>query len=223
MNVGVIPKEGRRQQLKLITVPFICQPLATQLLHAYASKYPHLTDLDLADSSTSDGTADIDLLIGSDYYWDFVTGRVKRGDTGPVAIHTTFGWILSGTTPTPTDVEIPSSFLITHTFRTDAENLDETLRAFWDLETLGLRSDEQSVLEDFSQKIQVKEGHYEVRLLWKDPHSPLPTNYDLSLKRLVGLLRQLKERSRVLQEYSNTIQSQLEHCKKYSSECHSKY
>ena len=91
---------------------------------------------------------------------------------------------------------------------TEAENLDETLRTFWDLETYGIRSDEQSVLEEFSQKIQFKEGGYEVRLPWKDSHSPLPTNYDLSLKRLLGLLCRLKEHPRVLQEYSSTIQSQ---------------
>ena len=71
MNVSVTPMEGRRQQLKLITVPFI-----TKLLHACAFKYPHLTDLDLADSSTSDGTLDIDLLIGSDYYGTLSLGEL---------------------------------------------------------------------------------------------------------------------------------------------------
>ena len=30
----------------------------------------------------------IDMLIGSDYYWDLTTGETIRGEGGPVAIHT---------------------------------------------------------------------------------------------------------------------------------------
>ena len=30
----------------------------------------------------------VDILIGSDYYWEFVTGSVCRGISGPVTIHT---------------------------------------------------------------------------------------------------------------------------------------
>ena len=41
---------------------------------------------------------DIDLLIGSDLYWSFVTENiVKSGESGGlVAVETKFGWILSG-------------------------------------------------------------------------------------------------------------------------------
>ena len=41
---------------------------------------------------------EVDLLIGSDFYWDFVSGEMRRGDKGPVAAKTTLGWILSGPT-----------------------------------------------------------------------------------------------------------------------------
>jgi len=30
-------------------------------------------------------------FIGSDFYWEFVTGKTIRGDGGPVAIETTLG------------------------------------------------------------------------------------------------------------------------------------
>ena len=36
---------------------------------------PHLADLELADS-TEDGEVNLDILIGLDYYWSFVTGEV---------------------------------------------------------------------------------------------------------------------------------------------------
>ena len=38
----------------------------------------------------------IDILIGSDYYWQLVTGSICRGTSGPVAVHTKLGWVLSG-------------------------------------------------------------------------------------------------------------------------------
>ena len=31
---------------------------------------------------------EVDLLIGSDYYWSFVTGETRRGNGGPVAVRT---------------------------------------------------------------------------------------------------------------------------------------
>ena len=40
----------------------------------------HLVDLDLADciSGNMDSQDNIDVLIGSDYYWDIITGEVAH-------------------------------------------------------------------------------------------------------------------------------------------------
>lgn len=58
--------------------------------------------------------------------------------------------------------------------------------------------------------IQFKEGHYEVTLPWKVPLLPLPDNYELSRKRLMGLLHRLKQHPAVMHEYDETIQNQLQ-------------
>ena len=39
----------------------------------------------------------IDVLTRAVYYWDFMTGEVKRGSKGPVPIKTILGWVLNGT------------------------------------------------------------------------------------------------------------------------------
>ena len=36
------------------------------------------------------------MLVGSDHYWDFITGNVIKSEDGPVAVESVFGWILSG-------------------------------------------------------------------------------------------------------------------------------
>ena len=62
-------------------------------------KYQHLSDLDLGDHPNRGSVMEVDLLIGSDYYWSFVTGETRRGDGGPVAVRTKLGWVLSGMVP----------------------------------------------------------------------------------------------------------------------------
>ena len=60
----------------------ICTPLAPQV---DLSAYSHLYGLELADCFDSD-IKHIDILIGLDYFYDFVDGEAIRGSTGPAAI-----------------------------------------------------------------------------------------------------------------------------------------
>ena len=42
---------------------------------------------------SEDHSNQIDIVIGSDYYWHVV---IIRGESGPVALSSHFGWLLSG-------------------------------------------------------------------------------------------------------------------------------
>ena len=213
VRIGVVAKEGRDQELELLTVPFICQPLTPQPIDLCMTKYQHLSDLDLADHPNSGSVMEVDLLIGSDYYWSFVTGETRRGDGGPVAVRTKLGWVLSGMVP---GQRSSHSLLTTHVLRVDAsphhtENLEELLHSFWNLESLGIEDPESSVLEEFTKTVCFKEGRYEVSLPWKDACPPLPDNYELSKKRLGGLLNRLKQSPDIMHEYDTIIKTQLQH------------
>ena len=59
-------------------------------------EYPHLQGLQLAGSFDTDDS--VDVLVGSDSYWNIVGSDTVRGDTGPVAVESKFGWLLSGPT-----------------------------------------------------------------------------------------------------------------------------
>ena len=54
------------------------------------------------------------------------------------------------------------------------------------------------VYEEFENIIKFKENHYEVSLPWKELHPPLPDNYDLALKRLIELLKRLRQTPEIL-------------------------
>ena len=167
------------------------------------TKYKHLSDLDLADSSNDEGDMEIELLIGSDYYWDFTTGDICRGDDGPVAICITSEWVLSGAMRTLTHQQ---SSLITRTLRTNVlmstESLDNVLHSFWESRHLGSRGMKCLCLKSSHRQ----HGRYEFTFPWKDPH---PSYYELSDKRLKDLLCHLKEHPVVMLEYDTTIRNRL--------------
>ena len=84
--------------MEFICTPLICRPLTAQPVNLCKEKYRHLAGLELADANQgTDNEMEVDLLIGSDYYWWFATGETRRGEEGPVAIRTKLGCVLSGT------------------------------------------------------------------------------------------------------------------------------
>ena len=56
---------------------------------------PHLQGLTLADSYPR-GTVQVEVLIGADHYYSFVTGICKRGENPESSVESHFGWILTG-------------------------------------------------------------------------------------------------------------------------------
>ena len=213
VRIGMKMQDGDKE-MTLFTVPLICEPLAGQPISICAEEYGHLSPLSLADTSDGETSLEVDMLLGADYYWDLVTGETRRGKTGPIAISTRLGWVLSGPAHSLKQCSTTVSLITTHTLQQlpDEETLkklDCELRAFWELESLGIKDPDTSVYEEFGNSIQFKKGRYEVSLPWKDLHATLPNNYHLSLKRLRGLLRRLRQNPMILQEYNSIIQDQI--------------
>ena len=201
-------------QLSLYVVPMICEPLVSQPISACAREDQHLASLDLADYSESEHSLEVDVLVRSDYYWDLVTGGVSRGSNGSTAIHIKLGWVLSGPTCSKELDHCSVNLVTTHVLRVDTQqneskSLDDRLRSFWDLESLGIRQPEETMYDEFANAITFQDGRYEVSLPWKDFHEPLPDNYQLSYNRLQGLLHRLKQTPSILQKYDDIIKDQL--------------
>ena len=147
-------------------VPIICSPLQNQAVNFAASTYQHLSGLLLADSISADeneNNVEVDVLIGADYYWHFLTGAIKRGESGPTALQTKVGWVLSG--PVQGGSVLNSTqvnFTNTHALRVDTHDqvmdessknraLERKLAKFWDLEAIGISPEEKSVYKRFKK------------------------------------------------------------------------
>jgi hypothetical protein len=172
----------------------ICEPLATQPIPACIEENQHLASLDLADFADTSSRFKVDILIGSDYYWSLVTGEICRGDSGPIAIHTKLGWVLSGPIALSDSEQSSVNLITTHVLKADVlqptlEPLNDTLRSFWELESLSILGPEKTVHDEFVETVTFKDGRYQVSLPCKEFHQPLPNPFQLSLNRLWGLLR----------------------------------
>ena len=82
--------------LEAICIPTICSPLMNQAfdLSECREQYKHLADLQLADDQKHNEGMTIDLLIGLDFYFSMMDGEIRRGERGPVALRSIFGWVL---------------------------------------------------------------------------------------------------------------------------------
>ena len=214
--VSLSLRGGGVLKLYFLSVPQICEPLSNQPLSYVSEHHRHLSELDLADYCCTTEPLEVDMLIGLDHYWKLVTGKVIHEGDGPIAMQTRLGWVLSGPVP-GLSCQTTCNLVSTHLLMVDAympeesgQSLDSTLKKFWDLESLGVNQDTPDVYAEFERWISFKDGRYEVALPWKETHGALPSNYELSLKRLTGLLRRLRQLPDVFQQYDKVIREQLD-------------
>ena len=81
--------QGEPISISAMISPLICSPLPSAV---EVDNYPHLQGLQLVDEC--DQLRDIDILVGSNLYWNIVTGDVVRAQGGPTAVSSKLGWLL---------------------------------------------------------------------------------------------------------------------------------
>ena len=214
VELNLEDKDHAKVTIKALSFPVICSSLPSRI---NVEEFSHLDGLELADDIEHDGNEEIDVLIGSDYYWTIVTGEMKKGESGPVAVNSKLGWLLSGPlndSATPTDVQsnliISGKSEINYGTRDEEHNLVGTLKKFWETETIGIHQPEDTVQSDeFTKHVYRQGDRYEVSLPWKEEHLPIPNNYELSSNRLRSMHFKLQNKPELLMEYDQIIKEQL--------------
>ena len=120
-----------------LVTPIICVPLSNQRPKIAKLQYKHLENLYLSDY-VSCNEMFIDILIGADYYFSFMTGKCVKGvlPSTPVALESSIGWLLTGPVNGESSYQC-SSLTNTNVVLTAADmNIGETLKRFWDIETI---------------------------------------------------------------------------------------
>ena len=126
--------------ISALTSPAICSPLSSAIK---IDNHPQLCDLPLANRCAKP-KGEIDILIGSNFYWSIVTGQVVREEGGLAAVNSKLGWLLSG----PIDSQYVGPFnhmnvvISGASTSTICDNRNDVLHNssydFWELESLGI-------------------------------------------------------------------------------------
>ena len=91
MKLGLLLKDGHTCLVTLFVVPLICEPLTCQPVSFCRHNFDYLQDLDLPNPSDGSSCLDVDILIGSDLYWQLVISETLCRNPGPVAVNTVLG------------------------------------------------------------------------------------------------------------------------------------
>ena len=148
--------------IRALCVPLICLPIKKQPIKVIKEHFVEFRNLEFSET---DIEKEIDLLIGSDLYWRFVTGKIVKTDKTDdlVAVETKCGWVLSGSIGNEGGGETQSVNFVscaTIDVRMGGQNgLENELKTFWELESLGNSKNEQSFYEDYFETISRNENN----------------------------------------------------------------
>ena len=170
----------------------------------------------------------VDLLIGSDYFWDIIGGDRITLPSGMYMLPSKFGYIVTGRCPEIDKVQHNNScalFVAIDLSQGSDQSVqcsvnvsitkNPTLEMFWNLETIGIRdpvgaeSDDDALMR-FGETIRYENGRYQVTWPWKSDDISLPDNYQVAEDRMKSLVRRLQTDSKLLHRYDETLKQQLE-------------
>ena len=144
----------------------------------------------------------IDLLIGADTCWEFVTGETQRDKScSLVAQKSIFGYLVSSPLMNDSSLKQVNPTHVMKIVRNQDNSLSEKIDKLWDLDTIGVKENETSVYDRFISDIKFENSRYSVSLPFKENRVILRDNYQLSLNRLKKLKERLEKTPHLLNEY----------------------
>ena len=166
-SVNLQDNHGTDQPLLATAVDVICAPLSRPSLgHDILNSFG---DISFADHYETGSVVKIDILIGMDSYWRFVLPQVLCSEVADlIAQNSMFGWIVSGCLSSGSSA---SHCNVSHQLLC-VNVCDDTVRSFWELESVGIVSEDlesavDPVLQEFENSVDFVDGRYEVKLPWR--------------------------------------------------------
>ena len=203
---------GELISMSVLIVPTIAAPIQN-CISTSVYNMPHIQHLTLAHPVTSEHNFDISLLIGTDYYWNFIQDDIVRGE-GPTAQQSRLGYLLSGPLPDVLSDSTSSSLLQITSTMSSKEPLLPNLEKFWSVEGIGtdtvIRSPDLIFLQSYQESAisRTSEGIYVAKFPWKVDKPDLPSNFAICKGRTLTLFNKLKRSPKLLQLYDGIIKEQ---------------
>ena len=204
--------KGQKIEIEAIEIPQVCTAVmkvpGEQIQREL--KRRRLQFADAVDDGADD--RELSVLIGADYYWSTVSGRVERLTDTLVALESVFGWSVQG----PVTMSSVTEATCMHIRIEEDTLISSQLKAFWEIESLGITKeepsdpDEEEALQRFENTTQFKNGRYAVELPWRHEKPELPDNYRIAKRRFEGLKRRLRADVVFYQRYNEVMEDYLQ-------------
>ncbi|KAK3748158.1 hypothetical protein QZH41_006187 [Actinostola sp. cb2023] len=200
--------EKENLRITALATPIICPPLSIKMKNFEIP--PELKGLKLADKTN--GNLEVDIVIGNDQFGQLITGKmIKTSNEAIIAMESKFGWLLSG--PTSSNCNRDTTRCQRADIQMVDTKLDNILTKFWEINQIPQENEtDSSVIKTFEETIQFNAatGRYNVKLPWKKNKNDLPSNFNLSMKRLISLQRSLyKKDPELIKKYDSQLLEQL--------------
>lgn len=177
--------------------------------------YPTLKNLYLADPYDKENDhIEAELLIGNEFYYEFVKNHRIELSNGLVVLDTIFGWVPAGRISEEKQKKNQTNVMLTVTSQECFADVGFNLEKFWSLESIGILddpsiSDEDVAIQIFNETVQFDGKRYNVTWPWKNKEPELPENYELAFGRLKSLMLRMKDSPEILKMYNEILQDQL--------------
>lgn len=160
--------------------------------------------------------AEVDLLIGMDASkfhepWEVVNSQGE----GPYATKTLLGWVVGGSNENCCDkLQAHSHSIVNRTSVLTLESLlekqyEHDFKDFNKDEKEELSQDDKRFLQIMEESVKFENGHYSLRLPFKNPNVDLPNNRCVAQQRLSGLKRKMERNESFHKEYTAFMEEVL--------------
>ncbi|KRZ06500.1 hypothetical protein T4B_6537 [Trichinella pseudospiralis] len=202
---SVADQPALRRRVEALAIPRICGKIPHSMSYSLSNKDKDAARTEVGQQSKPQRPLTIDVLIGVDHYYDFVTGRMKRNATGSIALETLLGWITCGKPHSSPSEE--ARVLLTKV----EEPTNAVLQKFWEIEAMGITPEDDVAPEDtrlmerFEKSLSFNGERYQVGLLWSEGQPDLPVNVKQAMRRLTMVERRLAQSDKDSCDYSSTM------------------
>ncbi|XP_039309090.1 uncharacterized protein LOC105201565 [Solenopsis invicta] len=199
-NVTIKSKHSNFQvNAQCFIVPKISSALPSKEIDKNALNIP--CNLRLADSEFSKRHS-IDLLIGAEFFFDLLeNGKIELCQSKLFLQNTKLGWVIAGSMPSNErkDTNNVQMINIFHCSLAEDENLDKTIKQFWEIEnyancTKSKWSNEEARCEQIYKDTTTRDDHgrFVVSLPFKSEDTTIGETRNTALKRLNQIERRFK-------------------------------
>ncbi|XP_047997265.1 uncharacterized protein LOC125234887 [Leguminivora glycinivorella] len=157
---------------------------------------------------------EVDILLSGDKFFKVLKpDHVELGEGKPILQDSKFGWLVAGRTDESYNRCNVYCHLATTRRKTSLQDVDDSLKRFWEVENLPSDCKSLSIDEEFCEThyventVRLPDGRFSVQMPFKEkPEDALGNSYPIAMRRFLNLEKKLDKNPIVKNQYRDFLQ-----------------